>query len=209
MPDANTMSEETEDDICRRALAGSKSSLTIWLQTKQPALLKHAKARLPPQCRPVLSESDIVQVTMLRAVRGFSKIREKTPETANSWLFTIQNNHLRTQAVKFANQGHFRVSGPFESMLTWAKLQRYPARQDSTPSDEAIRAEQDTLIEQAISHLNVENQTIFIAMCFEGKKASEVASEVGKSPDAIRKNYKRLVDRIVPWIESELRRRKS
>jgi RNA polymerase sigma factor (sigma-70 family) len=210
MPEANTMSEETDDDICRRALAGSKSSVMKWVERKRPALLNHARVRLAAPCRPVLSESDIVQVTTWRAVRGFSKIRQKTPEKAEAWLFTIQNNHLRTQAVKFANHGHFRLKGELGSILTWAMMQHDLTRQDRSPSDELVRKENDTLIEEAIAHLDIRNQAIVIAISFEGKSFVEAAEELGmSSADAVRKAHDRLVFRMARWIKGELIRRKE
>jgi DNA-directed RNA polymerase specialized sigma24 family protein len=142
-----TVSDE-DDEECRRAFDGSKSSLHRWLKKKYSGLLIHARARLPSNCRPVLSGSDIVQTTMYRALRGFSKIRNKNPASANAWLLKIQNNHIVTQGVKFANEGHYRLNGPLESILTWAKMQHCLAVKDCSPSEEAIRDEQDTLIDR-------------------------------------------------------------
>lgn len=82
------------DLLVQRAKGGSLSELGDLLETFRPILLRLARAKVDSRWRHRMSESDIVQQTMLTASARFADFRGTTEVEFRNWLMRIFETRL-------------------------------------------------------------------------------------------------------------------
>jgi RNA polymerase sigma factor (sigma-70 family) len=200
---AGTMSEsqsssESFEALIARVRAGDELAAAELVRRYEPAIRRAARVRLvDSRLNRLLDSMDICQSVMasffVRAALGQYEL--ETPDQLLRLLATMTRNKLAGQV-----KGHGAARRDFRR-VTLAQDHRdgeadpgaeQIAGHDPTPSRDLAARE---LLEEALRRLSPEEKRVLD--CREhGGQWAQIATELGSSPDAIRKRLARAVDRI-------------
>jgi RNA polymerase sigma factor (sigma-70 family) len=191
-------SPETFQSLIARVRAGDEQAAAELVGHYEPAIRRAARVRLvDTRLKRLLDSMDICQSVMasffVRAALGQFEL--ETPDQLLRLLATMTRNKLAGQV-----KGHGAARRDFRR-LTAAQSDRDGeadagaeriAGQGPTPSRDLAARE---LLEEALRRLSPEEKRILD--CREqGGQWAEIATELGSSPEAIRKRLARAVERV-------------
>lgn len=177
------------DDLIRRVRAGDEAMAAELVRRFEPAIRRAVRVRLhDAQLRRLLDAEDICQSVLasffVRAALGQYEV--STPEQLLRLLATMARN-------KLLNQAHKHRAGRRDQRrdASGAPDRELPDR-GSSPSELVAAGE---LLEKARQQLSAEEQRL-AELRGEGCDWAAIAAEVGGSPEALRKQLARAVDRV-------------
>jgi RNA polymerase sigma factor (sigma-70 family) len=203
--DATAMSEspsspESFQTLIARVRSGDEQAAAELVRLYEPAIRRAARVRLlDTRLNRLLDSMDICQSVMasffVRTALGQYEL--ETPDQLLKLLATMTRNKLANQV-----KGHGRARRDFRRVSveygdcddetdSGAGAQRI-AGQDPTPSRDVAARE---LLEEAMRRLSPEEKRI-LDRREQGGQWTEIAEELGSSPEAIRKRLARAVDRV-------------
>jgi RNA polymerase sigma-70 factor (ECF subfamily) len=152
----------------------------------RPYLRLLARLSLPPVLRGKLDPSDVVQQTMLEAVRALEG--GPCPEALPAWLRTILARQIGRAVRGFA--ADCRDLGRERSLETALEessrcLGDWLAAPDSPPGHRAERDERAARLARALDALPEGQGTAIILHYWQGLTVAAVAGELGKTPAAV------------------------
>ena len=127
-----------------RARTGDDSAREILLGRYLPALRRIAHGRLPPRARGMSDTGDLVQATVIRALRRLDQFKPERDGAFMAYLRTILLNQIRDEARRGARRPeHEPVSdqlpagerGPLEELIGRECLDRYEAALAQLPAN--------------------------------------------------------------------------
>ena len=131
---------------------------------------------------------DIVQDTMLRVVRRYSR------KPAAEWrplFFRILINRIRDHQRRSAVRG--RVMSWFRDSEGIDPVDRAPAPRGSDPAIAAEGLDAMQALEAAIETLSHRQREAFVLRCLEGMDVAETAASMGCSPGSVKTHYSRAL----------------
>jgi RNA polymerase sigma-70 factor (ECF subfamily) len=165
-----------------------------------------ARLQISPALRGKLDPSDIVQVTLLKAVEALGQFRGRTAAELAVWLRRIL---ARTLANAVRDQGRGRRDVALERSLeqsveeSSARLDAWLAAEQSSPSQRAERNEQSTLLVQALAELpEAQREALLLKHC-QGWSLAEIGRHLDRSPTAVAS----LLQRGLRQLREHLRER--
>ena len=191
-------SPESFGELIARVRAGDEQAAADLVRRYEPAIRRAARVRLvDTRLNRLLDSMDICQSVMasffVRAALGQFEL--ETPDQLLRLLATMARNKLAGQV-----KGHRAARRDFRRVAA-AQGDRdgeadagaeQIAGQDPTPSRDLAARE---LLEEALRRLSPEEKRILD--CREqGGQWSQIAEELGSTPEAIRKRLARAVDRV-------------
>jgi RNA polymerase sigma factor (sigma-70 family) len=200
---ARAMSESQSSPVPFRALiarvrAGDEQAVAELVRRYEPAIRRAARVRLvDTRLNRLLDSMDICQSVMasffVRAALGQYEL--ETPDQLLRLLATMTRNKLAGQVKGHgaARRDFRRVTADEGDRDTQEGAgAEWIAGQDPTPSRDLAARE---LLDEAMRRLSPEERRILD--CREqGGQWTEIAAELGSSPEAIRKRLARAVDRV-------------
>jgi len=118
----------------------SSEKLGELLERCQPFLTLNARYGLPEEMARCLGASDLVQETMMDAVRGFGKFKGRTEPEFSKWIKVIQAHNLLDLVRKHRRQVA-RERPLWEAEASASLSWREPVAEQSSPSQRVIRGE--------------------------------------------------------------------
>ncbi|HVL66355.1 MAG TPA: sigma-70 family RNA polymerase sigma factor [Vicinamibacterales bacterium] len=174
---------ESSVELIHRARGGDAGALDELLRRYRPRLTRWATGRLPRSARALMDTGDIVQETLVKAVRHFDRIDVQNEGALQAYL--------RRALVNRLNDEYRRPRPPN------AELDSGIAAPDRSPLEEVISKETIARYEGALSRLReCDRQAVLlrIEMCYGYE---EIARMLGKpSADAARVAVSRAVARL-------------
>ena len=159
----------TSTDLLRRAQAGDQHALTELIQLYLPRLRAWARGRLPGAARDHVDTQDLVQDTMIAAVRNLGRIEIRGDGALQAYLRRSLANRI-TDLHRHA--GRQPAVGALESGL--------PAKGPS-PIEEAIGQEALARYERALERLGEHDRQAIILRIELCRSYEEIALTLGKS----------------------------
>jgi len=154
-----------------------------------PTLRRLAHGRLPQRSRPEKDTDDIVQLTMLRATRGFDHFEARWDGAWLAYLRQILFNCLRDEYRRSARQ-------PDPEALEAAM-----GSVEASPLDGIIETEALSAYQKALKSLSAVQQEAVILRVEQGLSYARIGQELGSpSPDAARMIVKRAIARLTTMI---------
>jgi RNA polymerase sigma-70 factor (ECF subfamily) len=185
------------------ARTGSGQALGQLLETCRQYLLLVANQQLPPDLRPKVAPSDLVQETFLKAQGNFGRFQGATKEELLAWLRRILLNHLANTAR------HFQTSGrrlgrevALEEGSTVAARTNGVADPALTPSAEASAREKSAALHLALAQLPEHYRQVIRWRNWEKLSFAEIGERTGRSADAARMLWARAVEQLQQFLES-------
>jgi RNA polymerase sigma-70 factor (ECF subfamily) len=158
-----------------------------------------ARVQLPPQLRGKLDPSDLVQQALLRAHEKREQYRGGSSAEEAGWLRAILANILAEAARRFGRQQRdVAREQSLEAALaeSSARIEAWLAASDSSPSDAAVRQEQQLRLAAALPRLPDDQRQALELRHFGGLAIAEIAREMGRTEIAITGLIRRGLQRL-------------
>lgn len=185
-------------ELVEAAKAGSAEALGQLLEELRPFLLALANAEIDESLRSKGGASDLVQETCIDAHRDIHRFRGHTRQELFAWLEQILRNNIvnfarsyrgtemRDLARELSMDGESAVRRAGEGVVA----------EIPSPRGEAIRAEQQRRLEDALAVLPDEYRRVILLRQVERLEFKEIGEQLGKTREAARKLWLRALLRL-------------
>jgi RNA polymerase sigma-70 factor, ECF subfamily len=144
--------------------------------------------------------SDVVQQTLLEAVRAFPQFRGATEPEFTAWLRQILAHALAHEVRRYAGTQKRdvdrEVSFDQELSQTSQRLGDLLADSGTSPSGQVVRREQEMLLAALLDRLPADYREVIILRHLEGLSHDAVARRMGRRPGAVRMLWVRALARL-------------
>jgi RNA polymerase sigma-70 factor (ECF subfamily) len=183
--DGRVVDSESSFDLLQRVRSGDEEALNRLLQRYIPALNRWARGRLPTWARDLSDTQDLVQDTVLQAMKHLQTFRPEREGALQAYLRQALMNRVRDELRRAHRRPH-----PEE-------LPDAMATKSASPLEEAVGHEALDLYEAALASLREEDREAIIARVELGQTYEEVAAILGKpSTEAARVAVYRALVRL-------------
>jgi RNA polymerase sigma factor (sigma-70 family) len=166
---------ESSFDLLQRVRAGDDEALNRLLNRYIPALNRWARGRLPGWARDLSDTQDLVQDTVLVAMKHLQTFQPQREGALQAYLRQALMNRIRDE-LRRANRRPGRSELPEEMAAT-----------SPSPLEEAVGIQALDAYEAALAALREEEREAIIARVELDQSYAEVAAVLGKpSPEAAR-----------------------
>jgi RNA polymerase sigma-70 factor (ECF subfamily) len=159
-----------------------------------------ARLQVEPRFRSKFDPSDIVQQTLLEAVRDFPKFRGGTEAELAAWLRTILAHVLLHQVRHFAGADRRDIGREVSLEQALAESSRRLGdtleAPISSPSEQAGRHERELRLADALARLPADYAEIILLRNVEGLSHEEAAGRMGRGVGAVRMLWVRALAQL-------------
>lgn len=178
----------------RQAQAGDGPALNRLLADVRPYLKDVVERLRRDQRYGAWDASDVVQGCLLRVAQHAAGVRAATSAEFLSWLATVAR-HGFLEALRDARRQKRDVRNEVALPEDGQGVVQLPA-DDSSPSQHAVRQEEQYAWEAAIRRLAPDDQQILRMRFHDRRPWAEIAVAMGRSEDAAKRLYFRAVERL-------------
>jgi RNA polymerase sigma-70 factor (ECF subfamily) len=184
-------------DALRRGEPAAQAKILVRYQSWLRIL---ARLQLDRRFQGKFDASDIVQLTMLEACRGFAQFHGTTEAELTAWLRQVLAHVLaheirRYQGTQQRDVGR-EVSLEHALAESSQRLGDMLAASGSSPSQQAVRHEQELLLAEVLGRLPEDYRDVIILRNLEGLSHEEVAQRMQRNPGAVRMLWVRALARL-------------
>jgi RNA polymerase sigma-70 factor (ECF subfamily) len=178
------------------ARAGSQEALGRALALCRGYLLLVAQRELGSDLQARGGASDLVQDTLMDAVRDFARFQGNTEDELLQWLRRLLLNNI----IDFIR--HHRTAKRQADREAWlagdssVRPVAEPAAALPSPSDEALAREQAEAVERALQQLPDNYRQVILWRYQEGRSFEEIGQALGLTANAARKLLLRAIRRV-------------
>jgi RNA polymerase sigma-70 factor (ECF subfamily) len=192
-PESDPISRE-RFDAARR---GSISDMGILLESARHYLELVASQSSHAGLQGKVPRSDLVQQTLMEALRDFKAFRGQSRREFNAWLRRILLHNLANARRQFATaKRDVQRELPLDAISG-------PSAPGRSPSSLVARREISFRVEDAIARLAPEYQEVIRLRSLQRLSFEEVGSQLARSSDAARKLWFRAVQKLKDELSSE------
>jgi RNA polymerase sigma-70 factor (ECF subfamily) len=159
-----------------------------------------ARLQVEPRFRAKFDASDIVQQTMLEAVRGWPNYRGGTEAELAAWLRQILAHVLLHEMRRFGGAQRRDVDREVSLEHALAESSRRLgdalAAPGSSPSEQAGRHELELRLADALARLPADYAEVILLRNVEGLSHDEIAERMGRGVGAVRMLWVRALARL-------------
>jgi RNA polymerase sigma-70 factor (ECF subfamily) len=187
----HSVSSELESTfvLIEQIRAGDKSALDRLLRRFLPLLTRWASGRLPRGARDLSDTEDLVQETIISALRHIDHIEIRGEGALQAYLRRAVLNRIRDELRRHGRRG--LVETLDENVRT----------KEDSPLEVAIGNEAHERYEAALARLNAGDREAVIARIELGQTYAEIASALGKpSTEAARMAVNRALARLARFM---------
>jgi RNA polymerase sigma-70 factor (ECF subfamily) len=190
------------------AVAGDRRATERLLLAHYTMLEGRIAARLPHRLREAVSVEDLLQETIVQAIRCLPKCDAQSPQAFAAWLKAIAD-HLLVDAIRAATC-HKRGGGWNQLVNangSSAEVTLLERLQDSalTPGSAAACIEAVAAMKSALDALPSDEQRAMRLHVLDGKSLDETANMINRSPGAVRGLIHRAKRRLRDLMHSSSR----
>jgi RNA polymerase sigma-70 factor (ECF subfamily) len=188
LDDSKTMPEPTVA-LIRRIRDGDGGARDVLLKRYLPVLRRWAHGRLPPSARDLSDTDDLVQVTLLRALKNIDEFDARHTGSFLAYLRQILLNQVRDELRRQQRRpGAAELDSELPDLET-------PPLVEQMLGHERVRA-----YERALAQLPKRQQELIVMRMEFGMSYPEIAAEVDNTSDAVRV----MVARAIVLLSREL-----
>jgi RNA polymerase sigma-70 factor, ECF subfamily len=192
--------------LLTQARAGDQAALGRLLDLYRNSLRLMARSLIHQPLQVRLDASDLVQETFLKAHREFGQFVGSGERELAAWLRQILVRTLSNQAKHHRARGRDqRRQESLDVLLDRSSvaIQEQLADSIASPSVHAVHREQAVLLTDALSRLPEDYREVFILRNLEQVPVDEIATRMGRSPNAVRKLWSRAMVALKQALEAE------
>ena len=162
----------------------------------EPALRDHARRWIGPRLRPILAPSDLMQETLLIAVRRLAEVSGRPSRLVLAWLLQT----MRFRLMRFVRDHRTELATPADP--TNRDVERPGG---STPIlSRLVREEMRATLLATIERLEEQDREILRWIYLERQTTAEIAARLGRTESAVRGLHHRAVGRLRRLFEEHL-----
>jgi RNA polymerase sigma-70 factor (ECF subfamily) len=182
----------------REARGGSADALGEVLQSYRPYLLLVARHELDPDLQAKGGASDLVQETFLEAQRDFGGFQGDSADEFRAWLRRLLLNNLAnfTRRYRATDKRCVAREVPLQADSGSNPCAGGVSADLSSPSDQALRREQDGALQRALERLSEDHRRLLLLRYREGLSFEEIGALMQRSANAMRKLWARALERL-------------
>ncbi len=185
--------------------AGDRTAGDALLRHYEPWLRLLARVQVETHFRAKFDPSDIVQQTMLEAVRSLSQFRGTTEAEFTAWLRQILAHALAHEIRRYrgTRKRDLECEVPLDKELTNAsqRLGDILPATGTSPSQVLVKHEQQVLLAQALERLPEDYREVIVLRNLEGLSHEEIAKRLGRNSGAVRMLWVRALARLTQEIK--------
>lgn len=182
----------------------TRAALSERILGSLPGLTRFVRRRMGPELVARESASDIVQSTCRELLRGASKFEDHGDASFERWLRSAAEHKLQNRARHWRaqrRQGEARPLGRLDDAEDGERFE--PAAPGSSrPSQDALLREEAERLQRAFAALGEEHRRVLVRSQVDGASHGEIATELGKTPEAVRKLVARAMARLSAELET-------
>lgn len=192
------------------ARTGDEAALGQLLELFRNYLVAIADDELAIDVRPKTAASDVVQDTLLEACCLFDRFHGDQGDELRAWLRAILRNKLADLHDRYGAQKRRvdREHSLDESGANGPLRQVLPGN-SATPSAKAAQNEQLDQLAQAVARLPERDRQVLIWRNDEGLPFAEIGRRLGRSEDAARMAFGRIIERLQELMDNQHEPRRS
>ncbi len=195
--------DKPDHDFSRLAEAfrgGDHQAGDALLRPFQPWLRMLARVQVESRFHAKFDPSDIVQQTLLEAVRAFPAFRGRTEAEFAAWLRQILARALAHEIRRYRGTRKRDLARelPLDRELTDTsrRLGDLLAASATSPAQKLVNRERHLLLAEILDRLPDDLREVLILRNLEGLSHEEVARRMGRSPGAVRMLWVRALARL-------------
>ena len=174
-------SEPTEQ-LLRRIRGGEEAARQALYERCLPLLRRWAHGRLPHQARDIADTDDLVQITLIRALRHLEEFETSGSGSFLAYLRQILLNEVRSELRKRQRRGD-KVN-----------IESLPLIDESASvAEQLIGRERWQHYERALAELDRHDQALIVLRLEFGLGYAEIARETGGTPNGVRMRVTRAL----------------
>jgi RNA polymerase sigma-70 factor (ECF subfamily) len=166
-----------------------------------PGLTRFVRRRMGPELASRESASDIVQSTCRELLRGAAAFEDRGDASFQRWVQAAAEHKLQNRARHWRAQ---RRQGRHQSLDAGDSGEHgidAEASDSARPSQDAMLREETQRLARAFSTLPPEYRQVLVRSQIQGASHAEIASEMGRTPEAVRKLVARAMARLSAGLE--------
>ena len=194
--------------LIRDGKEGDANALSTLFARYQERVLRIVRLRLsaPLRDRLRLQSMDILQETFLHAIRKLKDFEPTTEASFLHWLSRIVENVIRDQ-IDYSRAGK-RDSAAERSLDQSIAVQSGHVHlrdlipdEGTSPTQAVVRKGIRSIVDNLLLELEEPERELIIQRKLEGLTFGEMAAELGKSEDAVRKLFNRSFQKLIALAE--------
>jgi RNA polymerase sigma-70 factor (ECF subfamily) len=201
-----TTSHPILDLLIAQARAGDHAALGRLLDLYRNYLRLMARSLIHQPLQVRLDASDLVQETFLKAHHEFGQFVGSGERELVTWLRQILVRTLSNQAKHHRAQGRDqRRQESLDVLLDRSSvaIQAQLADSIASPSAHAVHREQAVVLADALSRLPADYREVVILRNLEQVTVDEIATRMGRTPNAVRKLWRRAMVALKQALEEQ------
>ena len=173
----------------------------------EPWLRVLARMQIHSGLKGKFSESDVVQQTLLEACRDIPDFRGQSEGELLAWLRRILAHVISHEVRRYrgTQQRDIQREVSLEAALEQSslRLRELLAAKDTSPSDCAVRQEQEIRLAEVLGKLSAEHQDVILLRNLERLSHEEVAKRMGRTVGAVRMLWVRALTQLKDAMKDE------
>jgi RNA polymerase sigma-70 factor (ECF subfamily) len=186
--------------LLQQARARSGTALGRLLELYRNYLTLLARLQVGRRLQGKVDASDLVQETFLHANRDFARFRGTTEDELASWLRQILAANVAMLVRRYygTQRRDLRLERELAVEMDESSraLDRGLVASSGSPSQKAAHREQAVLLADALGQLPEDYREVIILRHMEGRSFPEVARQMGRTVDAVKKLWTRALVRL-------------
>lgn len=188
------------DELLAAYRAGHSDAGNRLLQHYEPWLKVMAKMQVESRFQAKFDPADIVQQTMIEAVRAFPNFRGTTGAEFTAWLRQILTHTLAHEIRRYAGtqKRDIALERSLDETLDEASRRfgdLLPAS-GTSPSQKAVKNERELQLARILDNLPADYRDVLVLRHLEGLSHEEIALHLNRKPGAVRMLWVRALARL-------------
>ncbi len=194
-------SEEGEFELIGKAASGDRNALGQLLLNHCNRLSSHISRKVSTELRSPISVEDILQQTLVRAVRNIDRFEPRSERAFFAWLAALADSQLQDslRALRRRKRGGGRrqATRPQDAEnSSIADLVDLLSDRRDTPCRSAARREAIHAVQVGIAGLPDDQREAVQLRFLRGQSLDEAATAMGRTPNAVRSLIHRAKQRL-------------
>jgi len=196
--------------LIRIGKEGDEYALNTLFARYHTRVLRIVRLRLNPELRERLrlQSMDIVQEVFLHALKKLPDFEPTNEGSFIRWLSQIVLNVIRDQldfvlAKKRASGGECSLDQTITVSTDHLRLRDLIAQEGTSPTQYVLKRAIEDAVDDLLLELDEADKEVIVQRKLEGLSYGEIASSIGKSEDAVRKQFNRSFKKLILLAENK------
>jgi RNA polymerase sigma-70 factor (ECF subfamily) len=193
------------EELLDRARDGCRLSLGELLERCRKYLLFQSRRQARGHLNPKAAPSDLVQDTLLEAVRDFPRFRGKSRKEFLGWIFSMLTNNLQNLRRAYGAGTKRELAGEVRLDLQQPQgpLKKRLVSHARSPSSVAIHKEEETAAHRVLAEMPESYRTILQLRMVQRLPFKVIAHRLGSTPQALRQVWRRAVRHLAAALQEQ------